>query len=217
MSHSHQPPRIGLVIFDVDGVLCRYDRPRRLRRLAAFTGRTPEEIFAAIWESGFEAASEAGAFDAASYLSEFGKRLSYPLSRAQWVEARRISMTAFPEMLALAGRIKASVPVAVLTNNGFLTKETIGELFPELPPLFADNLLFSAEFAARKPDPEVYRRLLARLGGAPQAALMIDDDADNIEGARAAGLHGHVFDGIAGLRERLASLGIETARGAPLR
>jgi FMN phosphatase YigB (HAD superfamily) len=203
------PAPLDLVVFDMDQVLCRYDRPRRLARLAEFSGRTPEEIFAAIWQSGFEAASEAGACDAASYLAGFGERLSYPLSRPQWVEARRVSMTPCPDMLALAGTIKHTVPVAVLTNNGFLTKETIAELFPELPPLFGANLTFSAEFGARKPDPEVYRRLIARLGVAPHAALMIDDDAGNIEGARAAGLHGHVFDGIAGLRNRLAAFGID--------
>ena len=52
------PGPLDLVIFDMDQVLCRYDRPLRLRRLAAIGARTPEEIFAAVWESGFEAASE---------------------------------------------------------------------------------------------------------------------------------------------------------------
>jgi glucose-1-phosphatase len=143
---------LELIIFDMDQVLCRYDRPLRLRRLAAISARTPEEIFAAIWESGFEAKSEAGAMDADAYLSGFAERMGCPLSRAQWVEARRLAMTPFADVLALAAGIKQTIPVAVLTNNGFLTKQTIGELFPELPPLFGANLLFSAEFGARKPD-----------------------------------------------------------------
>ena len=201
---------IELVIFDMDQVLCRYDRPARLRRLAALSARTPEEIFATIWQSGFEASSEAGAMDAEAYLRGFGKRIRYPLSRAQWVEARRMSMTPFPDMLSLVADIKRYVSIAVLTNNGFLTKETIALIFPELPSLFAPKLMFSAEFGARKPDAQVYERMLARLGVAPQAALMIDDDADNVAGAEAAGLHGHVFDGIAGLTNRLAAFGIGT-------
>jgi glucose-1-phosphatase len=205
------PPRLELVIFDMDEVLCRYDRPLRLRRLAALCGRSPEEIFAAIWQSGFEAEAEAGAINAEAYLAGFGERIGYPLSRPQWVDARRVSMTPFPDMLALVGKIKNSVPVAILTNNGLLTKETIAELFPALPALFATNLMFSAEFGARKPDADVYRRLLARVGVAAQSALMIDDDATNIAGARAAGLHGHVFDGIAGLKERLTGFGIDAA------
>ena len=200
--------RLELIIFDMDQVLCRYDRPLRLRRLAEITSRTPEEIFAAIWESGFEADSEAGAMDADVYLAGFGERLGYPLTRSQWIEARRLAMTPFADVLALAGDIKQQVPVAVLTNNGFLTKQTIGELFPQLPALFARNLLFSAEFGARKPDPEVYRRFVTKVGVAPQSTLMVDDDASNIAGAEAAGLHGHLFDGLPGLVARLRSFGL---------
>jgi glucose-1-phosphatase len=199
---------LELVIFDMDQVLCRYDRPLRLRRLAAPSARTPEEIFAAIWQSGFEASSEAGAMDAEAYLRGFGEHMGYPLSRSQWVEARRAAMTPFADMLSLVADIKRYVSVAVLTNNGFLTKETIAPLFPELPALFEPKLIFSAELGARKPDQQVYRRLLARLGVAPEAALMVDDDPDNVAGAEAAGLHGHVFDGIAGLIDRLAAFGI---------
>ena len=200
---------LELIIFDMDEVLCRYDRPLRLRRLAEMTSRTPDEIFSAIWESGFEASSEAGAVDADAYLAGFGERIGYPLSRGQWVEARRLAMTPFPDVLALVASLKQRVPVAVLTNNGFLTKQTIGELFPQLPPLFAASLRFSAEFGARKPDPDVYRRFLANFGVAPQAALMVDDDVTNVRGAEAAGLHGHVFDGCAGLVNRLRSFGLQ--------
>ena len=201
---------LELVIFDMDQVLCRYDRPQRVRRLAALSSRTAEEIFAAIWQSGFEASSEAGAMDAETYLRGFGDRMGYPLSRSQWVEARRMAMTPFPDVLSLVADIKRYVSVAVLTNNGFLTKETIALLFPGLPALFEPKLTFSAEFGARKPDPQVYRRLLARLGIAPEATLMVDDDADNVAGAEAAGLRGHVFDGIADLIHRLAAFGIRT-------
>jgi HAD superfamily hydrolase (TIGR01509 family) len=211
MQRPHNTGTPQLVIFDMDQVLCRYDRPLRLRRLAAISARTPEEIFAAIWQSGFEARSEAGAMDAEAYLRGFGERIGYPLTRSQWVEARRMAMTPFPDVLSLVARVKHSVSVAVLTNNGFLTKETIALLFPELPPLFEAKLMFSAEFAARKPDLQVYRRLLARLGVAPAAALMVDDDADNVAGAEAAGLHGYVFGGIAGLIQRLASFEIGTS------
>jgi HAD superfamily hydrolase (TIGR01509 family) len=199
---------LKLVIFDMDQVLCRYDRPLRLQRLAALCGRTSEAIRAAIWDSGFEPAAEAGAYDAEAYLTGFGERMGYRLTRPEWVESRRAAMTPWPDMLALVATVKRSVAVALLTNNGFLTKETIAELFPELPPLFEEQLLFSAEFKARKPDLEVYRGLLGRLGVAPQAALMIDDDAQNIAGAEAAGLNGHIFDGIDGLARRLTGFGI---------
>jgi len=207
-SNSPERSPLELVIFDMDQVLCRYDLPLRLRRLAQLCGLTPEAVRAAIWESGFEPAAEAGAFDSGAYLAGFGERLGIPLSRSQWVAARRMAMTPRPEMLALVATLKRRVAVALLTNNGFLTKETMSDLFPELPPLFEAHLSVSAEFGARKPDAEVYRRLLGRVGVAPGAVLMVDDSAANVAGAEAAGLHGHVFDGVRGLASRLAQFGL---------
>lgn len=199
---------IELVVFDMDDVLCRYDVPLRLERLAAVSGRTAAEIRAAIWDSGFEAASDAGEFDAETYLAGFGARVGVPLARHEWVAARRGAMTPDPTMLALVAAVRRTTAVALLTNNGFLTKETIDLLYPELPGLFGDTLFVSAEFGTRKPDPAVYRRLVDRLGVRPEAALMVDDKAENIAGAEAAGLLGHRFDGIATLLDRLAAVGI---------
>lgn len=203
--------RPALVVFDMDDVLCRYDLATRLARLSDVSGRSPGEIRGAIWDSGFETASDAGAIDAATYLAGFGARLGVPLTRAQWVEARRLAMTPDPDMLALARTLQRSVAVALLTNNGLLTYETIDELFPEAARLFGDRLFVSAQFRTRKPEPAVYRRLADRLGVPAEAALMIDDKPANVTGAEAAGLLGHRFDGIAGLRARLAALGLDTA------
>ena len=52
--------RPGLVIFDMDDVLCRYELGRRLRALGAIANKNPRDIRAAIWDSGFEDESDAG-------------------------------------------------------------------------------------------------------------------------------------------------------------
>jgi glucose-1-phosphatase len=199
-------PAIRLVVFDMDDVLCRYDRPRRVALLAALAGKSPAAVRDAIWGSGFEDCSDAGALDAARYLREFGARIGYPLTLAQWIDARRASMTPDAAMLALAAEVKRTADVALLTNNGLLTRQTIGDIFPELPPLFGANLFCSAQFAAAKPDPAVFIRLCQRVGVAPHAALMIDDQEENVAGAEAAGWHGHWFRGIEGLRRRLGEM-----------
>lgn len=106
-------PPLKLVIFDMDQVLCRYDR---LRRLAALCGRSPEAIRAAIWESGFEATAEAGAYDAEAYLAGFGERMGYRLTRLEWIAARRTTMTPWPDMLALVALVKRSRSIAGWSN-----------------------------------------------------------------------------------------------------
>jgi hypothetical protein len=76
-------PVIKIVVFDMDGVLCRYRIERRLARLAAWSGQSPDAIHAAIWRSGFEDEAERGVMSADDYLRGFGARLGYPLSAIQ--------------------------------------------------------------------------------------------------------------------------------------
>jgi glucose-1-phosphatase len=205
---TEQKSAIDLVIFDMDGVLDRYDLGTRLDRLAAATGKSADAIHAAIWKSGFEDAADAGEFSAAEYLQGFAERIGAPVSRAAWIAARRAAMHPDRDVLELAKRLKPRVGIAVLTNNGFLVKETFRELFPELPPLFGERLHVAAEFGAKKPDPEVYRRLVARHAIAPATALMIDDKPENVEGAVRAGLAGHRFAGVDGLRREFQARGL---------
>jgi HAD superfamily hydrolase (TIGR01509 family) len=201
-------PAIRFVIFDMDGVLDRYDLGARLERLAAATGKNADAFHAAIWKSGFEDAADAGKFSAEEYLRGFGERVGAPVSRATWIAARRAAMHPNRNVLELAEHLKQRAGIAVLTNNGFLVKDTFDELFPELPPLFGERLHVAAEFGAKKPDPEVYRRLVARHGFEPEMAMMIDDKPENVEGAEAAGLAGHRFAGIEGLRREFRARGL---------
>ena len=199
---------IRLVIFDMDGVLDRYRLDERLERLAAATGKSAEAIHAAIWKSGFEDAADGGKFSADEYLAGFAARISAPLSRPDWIAARRAAMHPNRDVLLLAERLKRRAAIAVLTNNGFLVKDAFDELFPELPPLFGEKLHVAAEFGAKKPDPEVYRRLVARHGVAPANAMMIDDKPENVEGAQAAGLAAYRFTGVDGLRREFQARGL---------
>lgn len=205
---TERNPAIRFVIFDMDGVLDRYDLGARLDRLAAATGKSADAIHAAIWKSGFEDAADAGKFSAEEYLKGFGERVGAPVSRTAWIAARRAAMHPNRDVLELAKRIKRRASIAVLTNNGFLVKDAFDELFPELPPLFGERLHVAAEFGAKKPDPEVYRRLVARHGIKPEIAMMIDDKPENVEGAKAAGLVGHRYVGLEGLRLEFEARGL---------
>ena len=111
---------ITTVVFDMDGVLCRYRRERRLALLASWSGRSPEAIRDAIWGSGFEDEGELGRLSADDYLKGFGERMGYPLTAQQWVEARRVGIEPDAEVLALARRIGAVRPVGMFTNNPLL-------------------------------------------------------------------------------------------------
>lgn len=195
-------------IFDMDDVLCRYDLGARLRALSRLSGKTPRDIRAAIWDSGFEDESDSGAYpDAGDYLAEFGRRLGHPISRDEWIAARRQSMTAWPNMLSLAKDIGTRARLVIFTNNGPLAKHHLGELFPEAAAIFPEHYC-SYEFATKKPDPASYLRLLARIGAEPSECWFVDDKRSNVQGAVMAGLAGHHFRSHGQLQADAQSLGL---------
>ncbi len=200
--------KIKLVLFDMDNVLCTYDRGKRVAHLASLAGSSSERVYEAIWESGFEALSDRGALSAPDYLRGFGERIGYSLSLDEWVEARRRSMTADPAMLEIAGRLRGSVDIAVLTNNSTLVADHIDTLFPELRPLFGSGIYTSAQFRSAKPDPECYRLCLSALQARPETVLFVDDLAENVAGARDAGLLAHHHTSVETFRQALSDYGL---------
>jgi HAD superfamily hydrolase (TIGR01509 family) len=194
------------VIFDMDGVLCRYDLKIRLAALAGLSGRSPQDVEQLIWGSGFEEDADSGRYaDGAAYLKAFGERLGHAISAADWIAARRASMTPDPDVLELVGTLGRTCKLALLSNNGPLTEETFATLFPEAAALFGAATFFSWSFGVKKPSPEIYRETTRRLEVAPANAVFIDDKAHNVAGARAAGLTAFRFSTMRQLVKDLAA------------
>ena len=199
--------RPALVIFDMDDVLCHYDLGRRLRALANHTDATARDVRAALWDSGFEDAADSGTYpDGASYLAAFNQRLSADITLSQWIATRREAMIPFPDVLAMAAKIKQQAEIAIFTNNGPIVKSHLADLFPEAAEIFADRYC-SYEFDTKKPDPLSYTRLLAKIGRAPSDAWFIDDKRSNVQGARLAGLRATHFRSAEELAAEAISLG----------
>lgn len=68
-----------------------------------------------------------------------------------------------------------------------------------------DGAVVSGEERLMKPDPAIYRLLCERYGLLPEECLFVDDNADNCEGARVAGMRAVRYAGdVAAIREALA-------------
>jgi HAD superfamily hydrolase (TIGR01509 family) len=198
---------IECILFDMDNVLCRYDRSTRAARLAEISGTSADDIYRAIWESGFEALGDCGALSTADYLKDFGSRIGYPLTLNQWLDARRTSMQPDHTMLELVGQLSNSVEIAVLTNNSELVADHIDVLCPQLRPLFGRRIYASAKFKAAKPDVACYERCLVDLQMRPRTVLFVDDLPENVVGARKAGLHAIHFTSVDGFRTSVRQYG----------
>ena len=199
---------IETVVFDLDGVLSRYDFPRRLEVLAAGSGLTPAEIEARIFTSGFDERADEGAYTADEYMAEFARRLGRPVSTEQWLEARAAGMTEDLEMLELVRAVGRRAGVAMLTNNGPVLQQHFARVAPRIAETFGERALFSCAFGAGKSGTRVFDLLLAEIGAGADTTLFVDDTPEYIENAREAGLSTHLFTGIDRLRAELVAHGL---------
>ncbi|MFW3172595.1 HAD-IA family hydrolase [Geodermatophilus sp. CPCC 206100] len=157
---------------------------------------------------------ERGELDAAGFVDAFEAEARVAGHR---LDARRVLAALGgdlrPSMVAAVRRLRdGGVPLALLSNN-VAPMERTGRL-GELLDLF-DVVVESSVEGVRKPEPEIYRRTLARLSdaaGRPVGAgecAYLDDLGINLEPARALGMHTvKVVDPAAALAELSALVGI---------
>ena len=70
------------------------------------------------------------------------------------------------------------------------------------------DIVVSGDERLVKPDPAIYRLALDRFGLAPGEAVFVDDNAANVAGAAALGIHAVLFADAADLRTRLVDFGL---------
>jgi FMN phosphatase YigB (HAD superfamily) len=201
-------PNIRHVIFDMDGVLAHYDFDRRMAEMARLTGLAAADIDAAIFKSGFDEEADRGEHDAEQYLAGMAERLGTAVTAADWVAARRLSMTPNEPVLQMARDLAGRVGIAMLTNNGPLLLRHIDEVFPPAREIFGARMFFSCQFGCGKEGLAVFGLLLDRLGWRAGQTLFIDDGADYIANAETAGLNTHHFAAADRLRADLQGFGL---------
>jgi HAD superfamily hydrolase (TIGR01509 family) len=88
-------------------------------------------------------------------------------------------LTEGPELLGLVHRARAAgVRTALVTD---------ADAVPDGCAAAFDLVVLGAALGVRKPDPELYRRVAARLEVPVAGCVVVDDHARNVRGARAAG------------------------------
>jgi putative hydrolase of the HAD superfamily len=185
---------LDAVIFDYGGVLCLPQPPGDRARLEAIARVEPARFWEAYW--GLREPYDRGSLDGAGYWAAVGGALGRRFSAgevARLVAADAASWSHADEaMVAWASALRrAGLRTALLSN---MPREIRDHVVGELDWLRAfDCASFSCDIGAVKPEPEIYRHCLERLGVPADRALFVDDRAENVAAARRAGLHGVVF------------------------
>ena len=203
------------VILDYDEVLCHRPSPEVLAEMAGIFG-IDEDKFLPIYRSSRNP-YDRGDFTGHDYWVEFARRAGVMIHEHQVESLRRMDVQMWsnvnPEMTEWLAHVHSrGIKTAILSNMQTDMAAHVGKNFAWLSHF--DHQIFSCELRAIKPDPVIYRHSLSLLKIAPAEAAFVDDREENIQAARAVGIHGILFESVAQLRKDLQELGFSILPGS---
>jgi len=210
-AYSHiSEPGIAWIVFDWGGVIQRtLDTCPRLG-LDAELGLPPGSVERAVFDSSVWEQASRGLVSGDAAWSKIAASLGIALDGIEDFVSRFFGGDEIDAVLvSLIKDLRADgYPVGLLSNAPpGRSASTDASARWGIEGLF-DVQVFSYQVGALKPDPRMYRRVLADLSAEPTRTLFIDDSPANIEGARKIGIQSILFTGRQDLLESLPKLGI---------
>ena len=184
------PPPTRAVIFDWGGVFTRRPPGPTRRALERRLGLQPGGLDAFFSEDAwllFSTGRQTKVDFWAQVCAGFPVPPDITTASAVWAhlfEAPKVR----PQLVEVLHHLRGRVRLGLLSNAG----PDLRELVTPLAGLF-DDIVISAEVRFRKPEPEIYRLALQKLGVEPAETLFIDDLPRNVDAARMLGLQAYRF------------------------
>lgn len=185
-----------LYIFDLGNVIVEIDFNRVLGTWSDL-GRVPLATLKNrfhMGESFFK--HERGEISDEQFAAEMCEQLGLALGFEQFaVGWQAVFVGVRPEVIAIMHKLREQGDrVVILSNTNRLHCDFWPVEYPEVKNA-ADKIYLSQEMGLRKPDPEIFQRLLNEEEASVEEAIFLDDNLENIEAARALGIHSvHVTD-----------------------
>jgi len=200
---------IQAVLFDYGGVVGRLDR-QEMARLEDKYGLPVGGFWDALFEIPEWHEVEVGRSSEREWLRGALDKLyelagrPIPGIRQDW---HHIWKGIDEDVVSLARKLRRRYKVGMI-SNATKNLEDILENHHGIMDLF-DVVINSARVGVAKPDARIYHLAAETLGVPVYGCVFTDDLAQNIEGARAAGMHAFHFQGAADMERQLRALGVE--------
>jgi putative hydrolase of the HAD superfamily len=164
-------------------------------------------------------AYDEGKLTAIGYWQKFLREAGLPPDQEKVEELNlwdaRMWTTQNPAMVAWQLALKQrGLLTAILSNMGDAVLASVEREFDWIRRF--DLLVWSCEVGLAKPDPAIYRHMLAKLGTRPEETLFIDDKLPNVEAARALKIQTVHFSSVERLREDLIAAGLDGVLPLPV-
>jgi putative hydrolase of the HAD superfamily len=195
-----------VIVFDYGEVISRTPSERDRADLVAVSGSTNADFWGPYWAH--RDGLDQGTISVHDYwnlvASDLGVEFSESLIQELWVADFTGWLSVNPGTFDVIADLAAGgTRIALLSNAGFDFASPF-----RLSPIsrFFERVFISAEMGMLKPHAPIYLEVLKELGITPAEMVFIDNKQENVAGAEALGITGHVFTTATGLRTFLETL-----------
>ncbi len=199
------------LIFDFGNVVAHFDYGKACSALGTRLGLSGEELLDRLRPLGFSdlvKAYEGGQISAEEFSRGVSASVGLAVTHDEFAAAWSDIFSANESIVPLIAAFKREGYTLVLgSNTNDLHARQFRRQFAQTLAHF-DRLVLSYEVGHIKPSSSFYLACAEAAGLPPEECIFIDDLPENVEGARAAGLVGVLYENTPRLIRDLASLGI---------
>lgn len=187
------------IVFDLGRVLLNIAPENTIDRFKELGFNEVEKKHTFLKQSGVFEKLEKGQISPSAFAGEIRNLLAQKCSDQQIVEAWKAMILEIPEKnIRLLRKLKPAYRLFLLSNTNQIHIEKVNsDLQSEygidtLDELF-EKAYYSHDLAMSKPDPEIYRKVLALANLKPAETLFIDDRQENTRAAQKLGIQSHLL------------------------
>ncbi len=187
--------KIEAILFDFGNVIINIDLDLTFKAFANLTGKTVENVKMRFENARIFERYERGDFNDDDFREIVRQTLGFPLNDSEIDEAWNALLLDVPyKRIELIQDLRAKYRVYLLSNTSNIHIQTCNQNFkalfniPTVRSLF-HKAFYSYEMELWKPQPEIYEAVLAETGHLAGQVLFIDDNPNNIKGAKELGFN----------------------------
>ena len=196
---------ITTVVFDLGGVAARFLPDKRLAALAHASGRSAEDVYRLLWESGFDDDCDVGLYSAQQAFDYIQKAIGLPSTYAGFMSIWASAFEPDQAVLDLISSLRPELKTVLLTNNGPVLLEALATELPAMASQF-DECFFACQIGRIKPDLKVFEHVTNALSLEPDQIAFVDDSPANAAAAQRCGWRSLLFQDANQLQTWLADL-----------
>ena len=176
------------LLFDLGGVVIDIDWGRALDSWQPLSHDTRDALGNAFRFDTCYQRHERGEIDGAEYFGHLARTLSLSGDAARIADGwNDIFVGTIDETLATINAARTHVPCFAFSNTNAAHHAVWSRRYPAVVDAF-ERVFMSHELGCRKPERQAFERVVAAIGVEPGAIVFFDDVAENVAGAKAAGL-----------------------------